>query len=285
MFQLMCAPYTAIVKACFQIISGEIYSRGKKAGLRHCAKENFEPSKNCFKYFHDSFYFDSIQQADEFLDEVNQIDEKYLRNESREFLAQKHDVLIQTCGIKRSVHFVYPFFSLKKLKSEESSVDYRQELAMNELNLINANTKDPLDHAHFIRLRLTNRARADTYLVVNYEWYYQYFKKLDPLKYLINDVERDQTVTLKNEAPSSEKISKSVMNQSVIDEEKEIDIVDGELTHSKITGSNQPVFKQSSDLIEELLHREINLIWIIVEGLYDKSLPKARIFFIQHQFW
>ena len=247
--------------------------------------KKYEPSKNCFKYFHDSFYFDSIQQADEFLDEVNQVNQKYLRNESRDFLAQKHDILIQTCGIKRSVHFVYPFFSLKKLKSEGSSVNYRQELAMNEMTFINANTKDPLDHAHYIRLRLTNRARADTYLVVDYEWYYQYFKKLDPLKYLINDVERDQTVTPKNEAPSSEKISKSVMNQSVIDEEKEIDIVNGELTHSKISGSNQPVFKQSSGLIAELLQREINLILIIVEGLYDKSFSKARIFCIQHQFW
>ena len=200
-------------------------------------------------------------------------------------MAQKHDILIQTCGIKRSVHFVYPFFSFQKFKSEENFSDYQQTSAMREMKSINAHTNDPLDHEHFIRLRLTNRARADTYLVVNYEWYYQYFKKLDPLKYLINDVKRDQKVTPKNEAPSSEKISKSVMNQSVIDEEKEIDIVDGELTHSKIAGSNQPVFKQSSVLIEELLHRKINSIWIILEGLYDKSLSKARIFFIQHQFW
>ena len=163
------------------------------------------------------------------------------------------------------------------------SVDYRQELAIQEMMSIIAETKYPLDYEHCIQVRLLNRARADSYLVVDYESYYQYFKNLDPFKYIINDVDRDQKIP-ENEVPSSEKISKSVMNQSIIDEEKEIDIVDGELTHSKITGSNQPVFKQHSNLIEELLYRKFNSFWIVVEGLYDKSFSKARIFGFQVQF-
>ena len=83
------------------------------------ALEHFEPYKKNFKYFHDSFYFDSIQQADEFLNEINKIDEKYFRNKNRELFAQKLDILIQTYGIKKSVHFVYPFFSFQQSKSDE----------------------------------------------------------------------------------------------------------------------------------------------------------------------
>ena len=261
------------------------YGLGSQCFFCSDGLEHFEPYKKNFKYFHDSFYFDSANQADGFLEKINVIDDKCFRNENRELFAQKLDILIQTYGIKKSVHFVYPFFSFQQSKSDNgpmvASMDHRQELAISKMMSIIAEAKYPLDYEHCIRVRLLNRARADSYLVVDYESYYQYFKNLDPFKYIINDVDRDQKIP---EAPSSEKISKSIINQSVIDEEKEIDIVDGELTHSKITGSNQPVFKQHSNLIEELLYRKFNSFWIVVEGLYDKSFSKARIFGFQVQF-
>ena len=58
----------------------------------------FEPIKHGFKYFHNSFYFDSFWQADGFLADVKEIDSAILDGKNQNLYTQKRDIIIQING-------------------------------------------------------------------------------------------------------------------------------------------------------------------------------------------
>ena len=43
-----------------------------------------------------------------------EIDQKYFNDENRKFYAPKIDCIVQTNGIKKSIHFVYQFYPIKQ---------------------------------------------------------------------------------------------------------------------------------------------------------------------------
>ena len=179
--------------------------------------KDFELKKNGFKCFHDSYYFESFQQADGFLKDVTDIDTKYFGDENRDLYARKRDIITQTYGMQKSVHFIYPFYPLRQSELDHFS-KYDKSLTRKTNNLktdlaaINAEIKYPLlGHSH-LRFRPTKRVRTDNYFVTDYTWYYQSWKNWNPFQYQISEPvkEKSQTGSIHaKRTPSSENITKS----------------------------------------------------------------------------
>ena len=174
-------------------------------------------SINGFKYFHDSYHFKSFQQADGFLKHVTDIDTKYFGHENRDLYARKRDIITQTYGMQKSVHFIYPFYPLRQSelghfsKYDKSLTRKTNNLKM-DLETINSELKYPLSGHFHLRFRPTKRVRADNYFVTDYTWYYQSWKNWNPFQYQISEpvIEKGQTGSIHaQKAPSSENITKS----------------------------------------------------------------------------
>ena len=119
------------------------------------------------------------------------IDQKYLLNEDNDLFVKKHDIVIQTCGIKKSVHFIYTLLTLRQSESARNlNVDacWRNTIKKTSMKLenINSKTKTPIASNSFIRYRLTTRVRADLYSTIDYTSIYRKFKNWTPLQYNIS---------------------------------------------------------------------------------------------------
>ena len=78
--------------------------------------------KKGFKYFHKSYYFENYKQADAFYERVLKMDQNYFNDVNRQFYAPKIDCIVQTNGIKKSIHFVYQFYPIKQYELELCSI-------------------------------------------------------------------------------------------------------------------------------------------------------------------
>ena len=162
--------------------------------------QTFEHKKHGFKYFHDSYYFHSFQQADGFLKDVMDIDAKYVDCENRDLYARKRDIITQTYGMQKSVHFIYPCYPLKQSELDHFS-KYDKSVIRKSTNLnmdlatMNSEIKYPLSGDSHLRFRPIKRVRTDNYFVTDYIWYYQHWKNWNPFKYKISEpvIEKAQT--------------------------------------------------------------------------------------------
>ena len=152
------------------------------------------------------------------------IDSNILDGKNQNLYAQKRDIIIQTNGMKKSVHFIYPFYPLKQSELDQIS-KFDKSLTRNSTNVItdltraNSENKCPLFGGSHLRFRPTKRVRADSYFIIDYTWYYQNWKNWNPFRYEI-------TQKIDDFIPSDNAIenSKSFLNRLAIDEDSSIEI-------------------------------------------------------------
>ena len=145
------------------------------------------------------------------------IDSEILDGENRDFFAHKRDIIVQTYGMEKSVHFIYPFYPLKQSELDQfskfdKSLTRKSENLKTSLARANSEIKYPVSGDLYLRFRPTKRVRADSYCVIDYTWYYQNWKNWNPFKYEIREpmVGKPRIGPIHaRKAPSSEKITKS----------------------------------------------------------------------------
>ena len=182
-----------------------------------------EPDKNGFKYIHNSYYFENYHQAAGFLKDVKNIDEQLLDSKNTDLFVPKHDVLIQCHGIRSSVHFIYPLLSMKQSDFDQESKFEKFKVRKSEfekkLSMIRSELKNPLAKNDFIRVRLTNKARTETYSMIDYSWLYQNHKNCDRLNYeIVHTVQNNGQMKSKPSEKFSSlgKITKSKLSKTKI---------------------------------------------------------------------
>ena len=144
-----------------------------------------------FKYSHDSYFFQTFHQAESFMQKAVNFDSKYLCDRDTVF-TRKRDIVIQTYGMKMSIHFIYPLFSLKQSEMNPSSKLDR--LSANnfkriseQLTKISVKTgHEPVGDQH-LRFRALKRVRTDIYFMVDYTWLSKLIKTENQIRYRISD--------------------------------------------------------------------------------------------------
>ena len=131
--------------------------------------------------------------------------------------APKRDIIIQTYGITKSVHIIYPFFPLRRSELDQGSKfdkSLTKKTSLAEDDLINLHSD--LDFLLFgesqLLFRPLSRVRTDSYFGIKYTWIYQKWKKWNPFSYEITKSEDNDGAVQSAEnsiAPSSEKTIQS----------------------------------------------------------------------------
>ena len=180
-----------------------------------CIIRVFELIKKGQQYSHDSYYFDSYQQADQFIEEVKSIDCEYFSGENRELYAPKHDIITQTYGMKKSVHLIYPVFTLKQSELNRSQIlDGRivpalKQMMTNsakaeiELGRLNWAMEHPLIGEHRLIFRRLDKVQTAAYFVLYYKILYQKYSNWNPFQYRINEYFIDDEIHNTTIAPDS----------------------------------------------------------------------------------
>ena len=177
----------------------------------------FELKQNGFKYCHDSYYFDAYQKADEFIEEVKNINNRILNGGNRNLYAPERDIITQTYGMEKSVHIIYPIFLLRQLELDqgskfEKSLAKKSSLAEADMHGLNSDLDFLLFGESQLLFRLLKRVRTDGYFVLNYTWLYQKLQNWNPFSYEItHSEEKGDAVQSKeiSKAPSIEKTTQS----------------------------------------------------------------------------
>ena len=177
----------------------------------------FELKQNGFKYCHDSYYFDAYQKADEFIEEVKNINNRILNGGNRNLYAPERDIITQTYGMEKSVHIIYPIFLLRQLELDqgskfEKSLAKKSSLAEADMHGLNSDLDYLLFGESQLLFRLLKRVRTDGYFVLNYTWLYQKLQNWNPFSYEItHSEEKGDAVQSKeiSKAPSIEKTTQS----------------------------------------------------------------------------
>ena len=131
--------------------------------------------------------------------------------------APKRDIIIQTYGITKSVHIIYPFFPLRRSELDQGSKfdkSLTKKTSLAEDDLINLHSD--LDFLLFgesqLLFRPLSRVRTDSYFGIKYTWLYQKWKNWNPFSYEITKSEDNDGAVQSAEnsiAPSSEKTIQS----------------------------------------------------------------------------
>ena len=84
-----------------------------------------------------------------------EIDQKYFNDENREFYAPKIDCIVQTNGIKKSIHFVYQFYPIKQSGLELCSMSEKLLSKKNDTlkNIENMNLEKSMPSESYLRFR------------------------------------------------------------------------------------------------------------------------------------
>ena len=128
------------------------------------------------------------------------------------------DIIIQTYGITKSVHIIYPFFPLRRSElvqgsKFDKSLSEKTSLVEDDLNSLHSD----LDYLSFgesqLLFRPLRRVRTDSYFVMKYMWLYQKWKNWDPLSYEITDSEDNEGAVQSAENSIASSIEKTIQSK------------------------------------------------------------------------
>ena len=127
------------------------------------------------------------------------------------------DIIIQTYGITKSVHIIYPFFPLRRSELDQGSkfdksLTKKTSLAEDDLKNLHSDLDFLLFGESQLLFRPLSRVRTDSYFAIKYTWLSQKWKNWDPFSYEITKSEdNDGAVQLAENsiASSSEKTIQS----------------------------------------------------------------------------
>ena len=127
------------------------------------------------------------------------------------------DIIIQTYGITKSVHIIYPFFPLRRSELDhgtkfDKSLTKKTSLAEDDLKNLHSDLDFLLFGESQLLFRPLSRVRTDSYFGIKYTWLYQKWKNWNPFLYEITKSEdNDGAVQLAENsiASSSEKTIQS----------------------------------------------------------------------------
>ena len=128
------------------------------------------------------------------------------------------DIIIQTYGITKSVHIIYPFFPLRRSELDQcskfdKSLSEKTSLVEDDLNSLHSD----LDYLSFsesqLLFRPLRRVRTDSYFVMKYMWLYQKWKNWDPLSYEITDSEDNEGAVQSAENSIASSIEKTIQSK------------------------------------------------------------------------
>ena len=148
------------------------------------------------------------------------IDSNILDGKNQNLYSQIRDIIIQTNGMKKSVHLIYPFYPLKQSELDQIS-KFDKSLTKNSINVttdlarVNSEIKLPLFGDSYLRFRPTKRVRADSYFVIDYTWCYQNWKNWNPFRYQITESivhKRQKRSFQETKSPTFEINTKSKLN-------------------------------------------------------------------------
>ena len=125
------------------------------------------------------------------------IDSNIIDGKNQNLYAQKRDIIIQTNGMKKSVHFIYPFHPLKQSELDQiskfdKSLTRSSIIVSMDMARANSEFKFPLFGDSHLRFRPTKRVKADSYFVIDYTWCYQNWINWNPFRYEITSSEVDK---------------------------------------------------------------------------------------------
>ena len=106
---------------------------------------------------HRSYHFENYQQADAFYDRVMEIEKTYFNDKNREFYAPIIDCIVQTNGLKKSLHFVYHFCALKQSELNNCSMSdkllAKKNKTLDDIKDVNSQLEKPLKSESYLRFR------------------------------------------------------------------------------------------------------------------------------------
>ena len=106
---------------------------------------------------HRSYHFENYQQADAFYDRVMEIGKTYFNDKNREFYAPIIDCIVQTNGLKKSLHFVYHFCALKQSELNHCSMSdkllAKKNKTLDDIKDVNSQLEKPLKSESYLRFR------------------------------------------------------------------------------------------------------------------------------------
>ena len=139
-----------------------------------------------------------------------------MNDENRNLYAPKRDIVIQTYGMKKTVHIIYPFFPIRQSDLDQrtkfdTSLTNRSSLAEADLKSLNLDLDYLLFGDSQLLFRPLRRVRTDSYFVLNYNWLYQELRNWNHFQYKITNSEENDAVESKENPipPSNEKTTQS----------------------------------------------------------------------------
>ena len=146
------------------------------------------------------------------------VNEKNMNGGNLDVYAPIRDIIIQTYGITKSVHIIYPFFPLRRSELDQcskfdKSLSEKTSLVEDDLNSLHSD----LDYLSFsesqLLFRPLRRVRTDSYFVMKYMWLYQKWKNWDPLSYEITDSEDNEGAVQSAENSIASSIEKTIQSK------------------------------------------------------------------------
>ena len=132
--------------------------------------------------------------------------------------ARIRDIIIQTYGITKSVHMIYPFFPLRRSELNQGSkfdksLTKRTSLAEDDLNSLHSDFDFLLFGESQLLFRPLSRVRTASYFGMKYTWLYQKWKNWNPFTYEITDSQDNDGAVKSAENSIASSIEKTIQSK------------------------------------------------------------------------